>query len=252
MLEIDRIKIKGAFTEGKSRLFFLDYDGTLAPITRDPAPVPPSGKIKDLLLKLSLHPRTQVVIISGRSKEDLDRTIGDLPVLLAAEHGGFFRKPEGKWIERFPASVSWKSRLRPAIRKLNDRYGGSISEEKNYSICWHYRPVQDMLQEGEIGEVLSTLRLIPNENEFVIEHDHLTIEIRSVGIDKGKFAAQWIFGQRDFDFILAMGDGKTDEDLFESIGPGHFTIKIGEGLQSSARYRLSGQDRVESFLSDLI
>lgn len=76
----------------------------------------------------------------------------------------------------------------------------------------------------------------------------MKIEIRTAGIDKGKFASQWICEQRSFDFVLALGDGKSDEDLFQALGPGYFTIKIGNKGHSNAQYRLNKQNQVEEFL----
>lgn len=252
MEEIDRSKIKGAFDQAKSKLFFLDLDGTLSPIGVQLSPILITNRIREILLTLSLNPSTQVVIISGRSRDDLDRTFGELPLVLVAEHGGFFKEHRGRWIARFPASVLWKLRVLQFVHELNSQYSGAVVEEKYYSICWHYGFIKGGISEIEIQRILSTLHLIPNENEFEIHNDKLTIDIRAIGIDKGRFAAQWIWGQHPFDFILAMGDSKTDEDLFEAVGADYFTIKIGKAHPSSARYYLHDQKNVEPFLINLI
>jgi trehalose 6-phosphate synthase/phosphatase len=252
MEEIDTIKIKRAFHKAKSKLLFLDLDSTLSTINSEFSPLTLTDRTKETLLKLSMSNDTQTVIISGRSRDDLDRTFGELPLVLVAEHGGFFKEHGGRWIARFPSSLLWKPRILYSVHELNRQYAGSVVEEKYYSICWHYRFVKGGIGEEEIGKILSTLQLIPNENEFVIQNEKLTIDIKTVGIDKGKFAGQWIWGQSPFDFILAIGGNKTDEDLFEAVGPDYFTIKIGKTHQSSARYYISDQKNVEHFLTDLI
>jgi trehalose 6-phosphate synthase/phosphatase len=252
MEEIDTVKINRAFNEAKSKLIFLDLDGTLSPINVQLSPIFLTDRIREILLTLSLNPNTQVIIISGRSRDDLDRTFGELPLVVVAEHGGFFKEHRGRWIARFPASVLWKFRVLQSVHELNCQYSGSVVEEKYYSICWHYGFIKGGISEVEIQRILSTLHLIPNENEFAIHNEKSTIDIRSVGIDKGRFAGQWIWGQRPFDFILAMGDSKTDEDLFEAVGLDYFTIKIGNKNKSSARYCISDQKNVEFFLNDLI
>lgn len=252
MESIDQAKIKEAFHEAKSKLLFLDLDGTLSPISNELSPVPLTNKIKEVLLTLTLNSNTQIVIISGRSREDLDRTCGELPLVLVAEHGGFFKEFCGNWIARFPVSVLWKSRVLQSVHELSRLYSGSVVEEKYYSICWHYGFTKGGISEAEVSKILSTLQLISNKNEFIIHHEKLTIDFRSVGIDKGKFAGQWIWGQSPFDFILAMGDSKSDEDLFEAVGQGYFTIKIGKARETGARYCISDQKNVEVFMTDLI
>lgn len=252
MQRFDYLKIRSAYVRAKHRLFFLDLDGTLSPLFDVRQSIALSGKIMRTLESLVQDPNNQVMIISGRSREDLDAVIGGMPLVLVAEHGGFYREPTGKWKARFPATALWKNRMLGAVEALTRQYAGSSIEEKYYSICWHYRLIKNSVHDIDIDNILSILRKISNRNEFYFEHDKFTLEVRTVGIDKGTFAAQWMWGQRPFDFILAMGDGKTDEDLFEAVGNDHFTVRIGGPTKSNARFRLRKQDEVETLLSGLI
>ncbi|MFX5626641.1 trehalose-phosphatase, partial [Acinetobacter baumannii] len=43
------------------------------------------------------------------------------------------------------------------------------------------------------------------------------VEIKSAGVNKGKAAQHWLDQEPDWDFILAMGDDWTDEDLFAAM-----------------------------------
>lgn len=252
MEKIDRVKIREAFNEAKSKLLFLDLDGTLSPISFNLSHISISDKIREVLLILSSDPDTHVVIISGRSRDDLDRICGELPIVLVAEHGGFFKEYRGRWIPLFPSSVLWKSRVLPSFHELSRQYRGSLVEEKYFSVCWHYGFTKGGIGAREVQKILSTFHAIPNNNEFTIYHEKSIIDFRTTGIDKGKFAEQWVGGQSPFDFILAMGDSKTDEDLFEAIGTDFFTVKIGKVHQTSARYCISNQKDIESFFTDLI
>ena len=67
-------------------LFAFDFDGTLAPIVRDPAKAAMRLVTHRLLQRLaSLQP---VAIISGRSRSDiLSRTKGIRPLVVVGNHG---------------------------------------------------------------------------------------------------------------------------------------------------------------------
>jgi trehalose 6-phosphate synthase/phosphatase len=52
------------------------------------------------------------------------------------------------------------------------------------------------------------------------------VEIRRAGVSKGNAAAFWM-GNRSYDFILAIGDDATDEDLFRSMPAKAVSIRVG-------------------------
>ena len=69
-------------------------------------------------------------------------------------------------------------------------------------------------------ELLDNLfHLVRNVQLQVIDGNKV-IEIRVTGIDKGA-AAKKILSDGNFDFIMAIGDDKTDEDMFRSPNGEH-------------------------------
>src|SRR5581483_9234990 len=76
------------------------------------------------------------------------------------------------------------------------------------------------------------------------------IEIRTAGVDKGKFAKKYMRPKR-YDFILAIGDGRTDEDLFEALERNSYTIKVGQTSNSAARFFVENQEKVITTLQIL-
>ena len=78
------------------------------------------------------------------------------------------------------------------------------------------------------------------------------IEIKPVGCDKGYVAKQLLL-KEDFDFMLAIGDDTTDEDMFREMPKDSYTIKVGE-MSDAARFYLKNQHEVlpllNLFLSD--
>ena len=50
---------------------------------------------------------------------------------------------------------------------------------------------------------------------------------------------------------MAIGDDRTDEDLFAALPPEAITIRVGPGL-TRARYRLDGIEAVRSLLQMIV
>jgi trehalose 6-phosphate synthase/phosphatase len=65
------------------------------------------------------------------------------------------------------------------------------------------------------------------------------IEIKNTVVDKGRAALNWV-SQHAWDFILAIGDDRTDEDLFAAMPPDAYSIKVGLA-PSRARFNLVSQ-----------
>jgi trehalose 6-phosphate synthase/phosphatase len=87
-------------------------------------------------------------------------------------------------------------------------------------------------------------------NDFDILHGNKVIEVKSSFSNKGKFVSE-VIAKSDFDFVLAIGDDLTDEDMFSVLNEkNHFTIKVGPG-NTSAKYNVVGVNNVLSFLDHL-
>ena len=79
---------------------------------------------------------------------------------------------------------------------------------------------------------------------------HKVIEVKRSGYDKGTVASR-LLALAAYDFILAIGDDKTDEDLFRALPEQALTIKIGI-MASLAKYNLKDQQEVVRFLDHLL
>ena len=90
-----------------------------------------------------------------------------------------------------------------------------------------------------------------NERHLQITMGNKIIEVRNRGIDKGT-AINKILADKEYDFIFAIGDNKTDEDMFKSlVGKENcFTIKVGPRA-SYAQYNLLKPQMVVSMLEGL-
>jgi len=75
------------------------------------------------------------------------------------------------------------------------------------------------------------------------------LEIKNTAVSKGYAAAAWL-ARAEWDFVLAAGDDRTDEDMFEALPSRAWSIKVGTSL-SAARYFLSDPGEVRQFLGEM-
>ena len=232
-------EIRRAFRDAAVRALYLDYDGTLVPLAARPADATPVPSMVEIVGAVARRRSTTVVIVSGRPAADLDRWFGHLRgVWLAAEHGALLRGPrDTAWHPLRPgADLEWKGRVRPVLEHFTARAPGSLVEEKEYALAWHFRQVEPEFGDWLANEVAATLDQQLAGTELAVLRGSKVIEIRFAWATKGEVAAR-IRAQLDSpDFELAMGDDRTDEDLFERLPDGAWTIRVGAG-STRARFR---------------
>ena len=241
-------QIQRAYANARRRLLLLDYDGTLAPHAPDPAMARPGPALRAILRSLAADERNTVVICSGRDKATLDMWLGDLDIGLAAEHGVFF-KDQGGWQGNTPDAL-WNDEVRGILERIQDKTPRSVIEEKKTALVWHYRQVDHWLAELRIIQIMRALAGPCSRLGLQIMHGSKIIEIKPADYHKG-MEAQRRLGQDNYDFILAIGDDTTDEDMFTILPPEAVTIKVGP-FSDAARYTLPAQHRVMPFLQDLL
>lgn len=237
------------YRKGGKCLFLLDYDGTLVGFKGKPAEAGPDKEILNLLRDLSQNTKNTVVIISGRDKNTLDDWLGDLGAALVAEHGGWIKRDAGTWQSAQPFEVKWKNTIRPILELYADRTPGSMVEEKNFSLVWHYRRADPELAYLRVQELKSALlNLTENLNIGVFEGSKI-LEVKSMVVTKGRAAETWI-AQKKWDFIMAAGDDYTDEELFGALPQHAYSIKVGLAA-SKARFSVDSVKEIRLLLKKL-
>ncbi len=239
-------KIQDDFNKAGKRCILLDYDGTLAPYQKIPSMATPSDELIQLLKQLTSDPSNEIVIISGRDSETLDKWLGHLPLTLVAEHGALLKYKNEDWKEQISITQEWKEQIRPLMQLYVDRCAGSFIEEKKSTLVWHYRNTYPELGFARSRELLNSLvQLVTNTSLQVIDGNKV-LEVRMVGVDKGA-TAMTILSNLNPDFILCIGDDTTDEDMFRLLRDSGYTIKIGRG-NTAAQYTILSQREVFPFL----
>lgn len=237
------------YSKATSRLLLLDYDGTLVTFKRKPEKAKPDRDLLRIISSLSREKRNEVVIVSGRNKDVLERWFGKLNVGLIAEHGVWIKQKGGKWDTIESLRSDWKDEIRPILEHYVDRTPGSFYEEKEFSLAWHYRRVDPQLVPVRVQELEDTLlHFTTNLNLGVLKGDKV-LEVKNAGINKGHATLRWI-SKKEWGFILALGDDATDEDTFEVLPSGAYSIKVGLG-SSRARFNVESLQGARFLLQEL-
>jgi trehalose 6-phosphate synthase/phosphatase len=243
-------QVTDQYLKTRRRLFVLEYDGVVVPYELHPDITEPAESIKSALKKLAKDPRNTVMLMTGRDMYHLDKYWSDLPLILVAENGAFYRVPGGTWQSLFSATNDWMDRIANAMNSLSFQFTGSFIERKNHSLVWHHRTTVEPIYESELKQILAAVSALNHSELFMVRHSEFALELSTAGINPGTFMARWIGGQV-FDFIMAMGTIRIDEDVFPLLTGDAFTVRVGEMTSSRANFHIASQLDVIPFLKNL-
>jgi len=245
-----RAQIAYDYTKAKQRYIFLDYDGTLVGFNADIDKASPDEELYAILKQLTLDPLNRIIIISGRRYETLQEWFGHLKLDMIAEHGAWQKYQGAEWKPLPLLTDKWKQEVKTVLNTYTDRTPGSFIEEKSYSLVWHYRKVEEGLGELRANEIINHLRVFIADKGLQMMPGNKVIEFKNIEVNKGKAAQNWLYNNNP-DFILALGDDHTDEDIFKALSPEAYTIKVGSNI-SAARYYLKDYREVRELLKELV
>jgi trehalose 6-phosphate synthase/phosphatase len=194
-------------------------------------------------------------LVSGRPRVTCDAWFGDLPLELWAEHGLWHRPArQRQWMLAGPMpSSDVFARIQPLLDQFTVATPGSRVEPKSTSIAWHYRRVESVLAANRVRALRAELAYVLSGTPFEMLEGQMVIEIRPRGIGKAIVAARVLAvhdGGSDIAGILAMGDDRTDEDLFGALPPSAVTIAVGN-VARGAMYRVPDYRAARAILQGL-
>jgi len=236
--------------DGRRCAFFLDLDGTLAPIAPHPDQLQLPRKTRTTLSRLAS--RNLVCIVSGRGLEDLRLQVGLDPVYYAAAHGQRIVGPAGSGID-LEVGTEYKEQLRAAAQELRDRLlsvEGLVLEEKGLSLSIHYRLVPERKRPVVDRAVADVTLRFP---ALRLTGGKLVHELRPPGDwDKGR-AVLWLLETLGWEpsgsCPICLGDDLTDEDMFAAVDGWGVAMVVGYPDRSTrAHYRLRDSDEVVALL----
>jgi trehalose 6-phosphate synthase/phosphatase len=231
----------------------LDYDGTLVPLASTPDLARPDRDLLALIAALAGRPNTIVQMVSGRPRDTLETWFGGLPVDLWAEHGIWFRAAGASaWesVLNVPC-CDWMPQVRAIMSEFSAITPGAFVEEKTSAIAWHYRQAArgfGRMQARELRLVLS--RAMVDRPIDIIEGKRI-IEVLPRGASKAAVVQRLLSLDAPPTLILALGDDRTDEELFAALPPASVAVHVGPGA-SLAGHRLNDPVATRAFLKSLI
>jgi len=244
----------------KKIILFLDYDGTLTPITQSPSQAALSQENRELIEHLVKIPLYQVVVISGRTLAEVKRMVGVEGVLYIGNHGWEIEGSAMHFESLIPVQVSsMMEKIKyELITQLCDIQGAFV-EDKGVTLSVHYRMVaqdKEFLVRRIFEHICMPYR---RQNMIKVHAGKKVLELRPpVEWDKGK-AALWLLRKQEIlkgkgnVLPVYIGDDTTDEDAFEALKNKGITALVGAPRKfSAARYYLAGPQEVTELLKHLL
>jgi trehalose 6-phosphate phosphatase len=142
------------------------------------------------------------------------------------------------------------ARLRREIESTVAGRPGLLLEDKLNTLALHYRLAAKEDGELAVAQFLATVQTYQRRGVALeVLRGKKVVEVRPVGINKGK-AIQSLLKQRDHTiFPLYLGDDVTDEDAFQVLNERGLTILVADPPRgTAAQYYLRHPEEVLSFL----
>jgi len=242
-------RIAQTLSAGKRVALFLDYDGTLREIEREPSLARPTPALDDFLKRLAALTNVDTTIISGRSRDNIQAWLGAHPFRLIAEHGASRRQPGSQVWEQLDGTVNyaWKEELLTILRLYEEATPGSLIEEKRSSLVWHYRMANQEFGEWKARKLTRQLAALAANQPIHVHHGKKIVEVSASQVNKGAAVAQVLAGEHPYECVLCAGDDRTDEGMFALNRPGLISVKVGDG-PTQAAFRVADPAMLREFL----
>jgi trehalose 6-phosphate synthase/phosphatase len=140
--------------------------------------------------------------------------------------------------------------IRARMEAFVARAPGARVEEKSASLAWHYRLVEPGTGDTQASALRRELEPLVAGRPLEVLEGHKVIEVRQAAVDKGSVVREVVARAPEGALIVAIGDDRTDEDMFAALPPGGVAIRVGGG-DSAAPYRLDSPTAVRALLGAL-
>ncbi|XP_073280129.1 alpha,alpha-trehalose-phosphate synthase [UDP-forming] 6-like [Primulina huaijiensis] len=214
--------IVSAYKRTTSRAILLDYDGTLMP--QNSIDKKPSSKTLDILNSLCGDKKNVVFIVSAGRRDTLAEWFSSCEKLgIAAEHGYFLRmKRDEEWERCVPAvECNWKQIAEPVMKLYTETTDGSVIEVKETAMGWCYEDADPDFGSCQAKELLDHLESVLANEPVTVKSGQNCVEVKPQGVSKGLVAKRLLSSMQEKgippDFVLCIGDDRSDEDMFEVI-----------------------------------
>lgn len=225
----------------------FDFDGTLAPIVKEPERASMPAAVLRRLIRLSELAR--VAVISGRSVTDLGLRLDFFPEFVVGNHGieglpGW----EAKATQYQAMCRDWERQLTAALGDRASFDPGIRIENKRYSLSVHYRMARD---HAEAEKRLLQLFPMISPAVHVVAGKCVFNLLPPDAPDKGSALAS-LCALSGAPTAIFVGDDVTDEDVFKMRRPDWLTVRIERSGSSEAEFYVHHRLDMVQLLDTLI
>ena len=244
--------------EDRHVLLLTDYDGTLAELAPTPAEAVLSDHVRAEFGALAAIPDMTVGVVSGRRLDDVRARVGPAAEFVAGLHGLEIAGPESSFRHGALDTVG------PVLEKVAENMrqhlsscNGCLLENKTYALTCHVRLAPPELADSILDEFESLAEPLLEARVLRLLVGAKAMELLpAVDWDKGR-AVTWIRNcvQRKTSrpvSVVYLGDDRTDEDAFSSLGDEDMAIGVGDRPHTHLiDCRLAGPASVGRFFAAL-
>ena len=246
-------KLSEKYRGAERRVFFIDYEGTLAPHkTTSGIPLTSPHRIVETLSDLMADAKNVVYIMSGRGPGEMESVFRTATGLgLIAENGCFVRpygssKPHGWRCTIDLGEVrDWKDEVKSILTYYHERMHGSEMEERYCSLLFRYDAVEDQQAAtrlaGDCADQINgscksrRIHAVPISKALLIEQIDYNKATSARRIFEQCGAQAVEDGAPQPDFLLVAGDDREDEVVFRwgndlaarAVVRDVFTVSVG-------------------------
>jgi len=240
----------------RTRVLFLDYDGTLAPFREDWRHAQPYPGVRAALERILRAGQTRVVIATGRTVDSVRPLLG---LAIAPEiwgvHGWERQHPDGRR-EDFDPGPLVREGIRRALEPSREPWGAQWPgqwEAKPTSVAFHFRGLPEA-EHGEFSARVEPLwRTIAAQHGMHLHAFDFGMELRIPGRTKGTVVetvlaeagsaesesrAAGAGAQAPGTAAVFLGDDTTDEDAFRALAarrdPGTLGVLVRQAWRPTA------------------
>lgn len=232
----------------------LDFDGTISPLTDDPAASRPLPGASRAMTALAEDPGVRLTLVSGRPVGDLNRLASPPSgTLLIGSHGaesGRATTPGEMVVDAVPLSVRESTLHRRLGTELDAIAGprpGVWVETKAFSVTLHTRLASPSDAEEATALALAGAATWPGVHPLAGK-DVVELAVRSV--TKGD-AVRHLRSASSAVPILYAGDDVTDERALAALRAGDLGVKVGRGTTLAA-HRVASPEALVAALDVLV
>jgi len=210
----------------KQRVLKLDYDGSVAPFSRDRRKASPYPAVPELLAEIMGTCGTRLIVLSGRSARDIPRLLRIQPTPeIWGSHGVERLYRDGRY-EEIDVTDEALQALAEAELQLDEQCLGPHIEVKLAAVAVHWRG----LDSSEILKVRSrayrTLEPMKFRADLTLAEFDQGVELRLRSANKGEAVRHFLQDLDPRTPVAYLGDDVDDEEAFRVLNGRGLTVLV--------------------------